>query len=193
MREGNSIIGGACRAASICLAAFFGFSTILACAATAAQQTGPPAPPVVAEATAPKIHELLTLLADPGVQAWLKQQNETKSGVASRQDIGRSRFRKSSTPVSQRSASTSLLSPARSLICRTSFGEATPELPQTSVKMGELRPCCFSLFFSVWARVPNGCFAGQRRRSAATSTRSLRRPLKTACIWSPCALPLRSV
>ena len=87
MREGNSIIGGACRAASICLAAFFGFSTILACAATAAQQTGPPASPVVAEATAPKIHELLTLLADPGVQAWLKQQNETKSGVASRQDI----------------------------------------------------------------------------------------------------------
>ena len=54
----------------------------------AAQPTaGAPASPVVAEATAPKIHELLTLLTDPGVQAWLKQQNETKSAAASRQDM----------------------------------------------------------------------------------------------------------
>src|SRR5947209_6911861 len=88
MREGNSIIGSAWRAASIWLAAFFGFSMTLACAALAAQHAaGIPAPSVVAETTAPKIHELLTLLADPGVQAWLKQQTETKTAAASRQDI----------------------------------------------------------------------------------------------------------
>ena len=37
MREGNSIIGGARRAASIWLAAFFGFSMNSACAALAAE------------------------------------------------------------------------------------------------------------------------------------------------------------
>ena len=87
MREGNSIIGGARRAASIWLAAFFGFSMTLACAALAARQPETPAPPVAAEATAPKIRELLALLADPGVQVWLNRQNETKSAAASRQDI----------------------------------------------------------------------------------------------------------
>src|SRR4051812_5320103 len=84
MREGNSIIGGARRTASIWLAAFFGFSMTLACAALAAET---PAPSVVAEATAPKIRELLALLADPSIQVWLNRQNETKSASASRQDI----------------------------------------------------------------------------------------------------------
>jgi len=81
MHEGNPMIG-AWRAASIWLATFIVFSTTLACAALAA-----PAPSAEAEATSPKIHQLLTLLADPGVQVWLKQQNEAKSSAASRQDI----------------------------------------------------------------------------------------------------------
>src|SRR5690348_1227474 len=88
MREGNSIIHGAWRAALIWLAVFFGFSTILACATLAAQQAaGTPVLSVAGEATAPKIHELLTLLADPGVQTWLKQQNETKPAAASQHDL----------------------------------------------------------------------------------------------------------
>src|SRR3954447_833091 len=88
MREGNSIIGGARRTASIWLAAFFGFSMTLACTALAAEPAaGTPTPSVVAEATAPKIRELLALLADPSVQVWLNRQNETKSASASRQDI----------------------------------------------------------------------------------------------------------
>src|SRR5690242_15075285 len=87
MREGNAIISGAWQAASIWLAIFFGFSTTLTYAAPVAQHAaGTTVSSVATEATAPKIHELLTLLADPGVQSWLKQQNETKS-VISRQDI----------------------------------------------------------------------------------------------------------
>ena len=88
MREGNSIIGGAWRAVSIWLAVFFGFSMTLACAALAAEPAaGTPTPSVVEEAAAPKIRELLALLADPSVQVWLKLQNETKSASTSRQDI----------------------------------------------------------------------------------------------------------
>ena len=88
MREGNSIIGGAWRAVSIWLAVFFGFSMTLACAALAAEPAaGTPTPSVVEEAAAPKIRELLALLADPSVQVWLKRQNETKSASTSRQDI----------------------------------------------------------------------------------------------------------
>jgi moderate conductance mechanosensitive channel len=88
MHEGNPIIGGAWRAASIWLATFIVFSTTLACVALAAQHArAAPGPSAEAEATSPKIHELLTLLADPGVQVWLKQQNEVKSSAASRQDI----------------------------------------------------------------------------------------------------------
>jgi small-conductance mechanosensitive channel len=38
------------------------------------------------EATPPQIQQLLTLLADPKVQVWLKQQNETRSAAASTRD-----------------------------------------------------------------------------------------------------------
>jgi moderate conductance mechanosensitive channel len=86
MYEGNPIIG-AWRAASIWLATLIVFSTTLACAALSAQYArAAPALSAEAEATSPKIHELLTLLADPGVQVWLKQQNEAKPSAASRQD-----------------------------------------------------------------------------------------------------------
>src|SRR5438445_10347737 len=36
------------------------------------------------DATPPQIQQLLTLLADPKVEAWLKQQNEAKTAVAAR-------------------------------------------------------------------------------------------------------------
>ncbi len=38
------------------------------------------------EATPPQIQQLLTLLADPKVQTWLKQQNEAKAAAASARD-----------------------------------------------------------------------------------------------------------
>ena len=38
------------------------------------------------EATPPQIQQLLTLLADPKVQTWLKQQNETRSAAISARD-----------------------------------------------------------------------------------------------------------
>jgi moderate conductance mechanosensitive channel len=76
------------RAASIGLTAVIVFSTTLPCAALAAQHAGAtPAPSAGAEVTSPKIRELLTLLGDPSVQAWLKQQNDAKSSAASGQNI----------------------------------------------------------------------------------------------------------
>jgi hypothetical protein len=76
------------RAASIGLATLIVFSTTLPCAALAAQHArAAPAPSAGAEVASPKIRELLTLLGDPGVQAWLQQQNDAKSSAASGQNI----------------------------------------------------------------------------------------------------------
>jgi hypothetical protein len=50
-------------------------------AALAAKATGTSAAPWSEEATSSKVHELLTLLADPKVQEWLEKQDEAK-GVA---------------------------------------------------------------------------------------------------------------
>jgi small-conductance mechanosensitive channel len=87
MPKSNWITAGTGRAASIWLATLIVFSTTLPCTALAAQHAGAtPVPSVEAEATSPKIHALLTLLADPGVQVWLKRQNEQKSSAASGQD-----------------------------------------------------------------------------------------------------------
>jgi moderate conductance mechanosensitive channel len=63
-----------------CLAAVVLFAGLLS-VAEAANRT----PAVTDEATPPQIQQLLTLLADPKVEAWLKQQNEAKS-VAAAQD-----------------------------------------------------------------------------------------------------------
>jgi hypothetical protein len=87
MPKGNPIIVGTRRAASIWLATFIVFSTTFPSTALTAQHAGATvAPSAEAEATSPKIHELLTLLADPAVQVWLKQQNETKSSAVSGQN-----------------------------------------------------------------------------------------------------------
>jgi small-conductance mechanosensitive channel len=54
-------------------------------AAVAAQPSSHPAT-ASEEATPPQIQQLLTLLADPKVEAWLKRQNEAKTAAASGQD-----------------------------------------------------------------------------------------------------------
>jgi len=51
-------------------------------AASAAPATGAEA------ATSPKIHEFVTLLADPGIQKWLKEQDEKKSAAEHVQNAG---------------------------------------------------------------------------------------------------------
>jgi moderate conductance mechanosensitive channel len=61
-------------------------ATMLPCGAFAATQKGA-APASEAGATTPsKIHELLTLLADPKVQEWLAKQSEAKSAAGATQE-----------------------------------------------------------------------------------------------------------
>jgi len=87
MHEGNSIIGTARWAALIWLAAIVLFSTVLPYGAFAAQQAGgKAAAPASEEATQPKIHEFVTLLADPKIQQWLKEQDQAKATTGSRLD-----------------------------------------------------------------------------------------------------------
>ena len=84
MHEGNSIIGTARWAALIWLAAIVLFSTVLPYGAFAAQQAGgKAAAPASEEATQPKIHEFVTLLADPKIQQWLKEQDQAKATTGS--------------------------------------------------------------------------------------------------------------
>ena len=87
MHEGNPIIGTARWAALIRLAAIVLFSTVLPYGAFAAQQAGgKAAAPASEEATQPKIHEFVTLLADPKIQQWLKEQDQAKATTGSRLD-----------------------------------------------------------------------------------------------------------
>jgi moderate conductance mechanosensitive channel len=87
MHEGNPIIGTARWAALIWLAAIVLFSTVLPYGAFAAQQAGgKAAAPASEEATQPKIHEFVTLLADPKIQQWLKEQDQAKATAGSRLD-----------------------------------------------------------------------------------------------------------
>jgi hypothetical protein len=85
MQEGDSIINAAERAAPIWLAAIFLFSTAFPFGALAAQHAGATPTPAAGEetATSPKIHELITLLADPGIQKWLRDEDDKKSAVPS--------------------------------------------------------------------------------------------------------------
>src|SRR5215469_18189920 len=82
MSKGRRIIGTGGLAAAILLAAIV-LSTALPCAALAAQHAGAKPAPAAGEDTAasPKIHEFITLLADPSVQKWLKEEDEKKSAA----------------------------------------------------------------------------------------------------------------
>jgi len=89
MHEGKPIIGAVRQVAAICLA-----TVIIAIgplyAAHAAQHTGGKATASEEAATPSKIHELLTLLADPKVQEWLEEQGETKAAAGSAQETDNS-------------------------------------------------------------------------------------------------------
>jgi hypothetical protein len=87
MQEGKAIIGAARQVAAIWIA-----TVILAIpplgGASAAQRGAAKAAPAAGEgaATSPKVHELVTLLADPTVQEWLKQEAEKKSAAEAAPD-----------------------------------------------------------------------------------------------------------
>ena len=69
-----------------CLAATILFATLLSGTLAASAAAANRSAPAGDEASPPQIQQLLTLLADPKVQTWLKQQNETRSAAASGRD-----------------------------------------------------------------------------------------------------------
>lgn len=68
-----------------CLAATILFATLVAGPAAAPALAANQSPAASEEKTPPQIQQLLTLLADPKVEAWLKQQNEAKAAAGSPQ------------------------------------------------------------------------------------------------------------
>jgi len=85
MFERTRITGAGGLAAGILFGAIMslmGVPSSSAFAASAAPATGAEA------ATSPKIHEFVTLLADPGIQKWLKEQDEKKSAAEHVQNAG---------------------------------------------------------------------------------------------------------
>jgi len=85
MFERTRITGAGGLAAGILFGAIMslmGVPSSSAFAASAAPATGAEA------ATSPKIHEFVTLLADPGIQKWLKEEDEKKSAAEHVQNAG---------------------------------------------------------------------------------------------------------
>ena len=72
--------------ATIILFAAVLFSAVLAGAAAASAAAANRSPAASEETTPPQIQQLLTLLGDPKVQVWLKQQNESRSAATSARD-----------------------------------------------------------------------------------------------------------
>jgi moderate conductance mechanosensitive channel len=69
-----------------CFAATILFATLLSATVAASAAVANRSAPAGEEATPSQIQQFLTLLADPKVQTWLKQQNETRSAAASGRD-----------------------------------------------------------------------------------------------------------
>ena len=81
MSQGKSIAGAARHITMICLAALVLAIGPLSCAFAA--QPAKSTAPSEAERTPAKVHELLTLLADPKVQKWLEQEAKAKAASQS--------------------------------------------------------------------------------------------------------------
>jgi moderate conductance mechanosensitive channel len=84
MSQGKSIAGAARHITTICFAALV-FAIVPLSGDIAAQPTKSTAA-TEAETTPAKVHELLTLLADPKVQAWLKKEVRAEAASASAQE-----------------------------------------------------------------------------------------------------------
>src|SRR5437667_1701537 len=83
MSQGKSIAGAARHITTICFAALF-FAIVPLSGAIAAQPTKSTAA-TETEKTPAKVHELLTLLADPKVQEWLQKEVKVEAASASAQ------------------------------------------------------------------------------------------------------------
>lgn len=152
MHEGKRIVMVAGLAAAISLAAII-LATVLPCGALAAPAAGEEA------ATSPKVHELVTLLVDPKVQEWLKQQDEKKSAAASGQDTA---------AASVSHALDFHLAAIREHII--ALARTVPDVPNqferghalVSAHLGEhgrTKALLLLAVWSVWAVASNGCFA----------------------------------
>ena len=84
MFESERIIGTGGLAAAILLGAMV-LVTALSSDALGAQHAAANTASARGEETAasPKVHEFITLLADPGIQKWLKEEDEKKSAAES--------------------------------------------------------------------------------------------------------------
>jgi small-conductance mechanosensitive channel len=81
LRWSTSVFAAQARVLNGCLAALILSATLLSAAAAAPAAANPPA--VAGEqATPPQIQQLLTLLADPKVEQWLKEQNQAKTAAS---------------------------------------------------------------------------------------------------------------
>ena len=85
-RVGSAVGVRILRTLRSCLAASILFATLLSAIVAASAAAANRSVPAGDEATPPQIQQLLTLLADPKVQTWLKQQNETRSAAISARD-----------------------------------------------------------------------------------------------------------
>src|SRR5215472_18464691 len=71
-----------------CLAVMLLVAALVLDAAGSASATDKQPAGASAETNPPQIQQLLTLLADPKVQQWLKEQNQAKAAAQSDQDSG---------------------------------------------------------------------------------------------------------
>src|SRR5262249_46825690 len=88
MQADTSIISRVAQGASMWLAAMLLFATALPDGALAAQhgKSGSASAAGEETVTSPKIHEFITLLADPSIQKWLKEEDEKKSAAETSND-----------------------------------------------------------------------------------------------------------
>ena len=93
MCRAMSTAGAAARVAAIWLVA------LTLCIAPLAALAATSATPVSEEATSSKVHELLTLLADPKVQEWLEKQDEAKAAAERHREPPKIRSRTSLTRI----------------------------------------------------------------------------------------------
>ena len=82
---GSAVGVGILQTVKGCLATIILLAAVLSGAAAAPAAAATRSPAASEEMTPPQIQQLLTLLADPKVEAWLKQQNEAKAAAGSPQ------------------------------------------------------------------------------------------------------------
>ena len=89
MYQSKAIVSAARHIVAVCLAAII-LAALMSGVFAAQQAAANPAPASGDGAAAPRIHQLLTLLADPKVQEWLEEQGKAKMAAGSAQETNSS-------------------------------------------------------------------------------------------------------